>query len=274
MDEDRLDRERDFHDEWASKALDDLPDPKHVNEALTSPELRYIHRALDPVKGRTVLDVGCGLGEASVYFAMRGAEVTATDLSPGMLRATEALANRSGVSVKTHVAAAEDLGLGPDVRFDIIYVGNLFHHVDLEATLRKLTPHLKDDGVLVSWDPVAYNPLINIYRWIATETRTPDEHPITRSDVKFLKSRFRETQVKFFWLTSLAIFVLMVLAQRRNPNKVRFWKLVVDESDKWAWLYKPLESVDRVLLTVFPFLGWLCWNLVFIGRQPVRESMS
>lgn len=274
IDEKRLDREREFHDEWAANALKDLPDPKHVNEALTSPELRFIHKTLAPVRGKTVLDVGCGLGEASAYFAMCGADVTSTDLSPGMLKTTDALAKKSGVSVKTHVSAAEDLGLAKDVKFDIIYVGNLFHHVDIQATVRRLTPHLKDDGVLVSWDPVAYNPLINIYRWIATETRTPDEHPITFKDVKFFKSQFQESQTKFFWLTSLLIFVLMVVAQRRNPNKVRFWKAVVDESDRWAWLYKPLEAIDRVLLSVFPFLGWLCWNMVFIGRKPIRGIKS
>ena len=34
---------------------------------------------------KTLLDVGCGLGEASVYFAMEGACVTSLDISKSML---------------------------------------------------------------------------------------------------------------------------------------------------------------------------------------------
>ena len=271
-DQERLERERKFHNEWASEAQKNLPNARHVNEALTSPELRYIHRTLAPVVGKSVLDVGCGLGEASVYFAICGADVTATDLSPGMLEATQALARNAGVKLKTHLSNAEDLGLSATEKFDIIYVGNLFHHVDIEATVDRLTPHLKDNGTLVSWDPVAYNPLINIYRAIATETRTVDEHPLTKKDVRNLQSKFARSEVKFFWFTSLLIFILMVIAQGRNPNKVRFWKAVVDESDRWAWLYRPLEAIDRVILTLFPFLGWLCWNVVIVGRDPIRKT--
>lgn len=261
----RLERERAHHDAWASESA--LPDARHVNEALTSPELRYIHRQLAPIKGKRVLDVGCGLGEASAYFAMCGADVTATDLSPGMLKATATLAQANGVSVRTHLSAAEDFGLAEE--FDVIYVGNLFHHVDIEATLARLLPLLKANGTLVSWDPVKYNPLINVYRAIATETRTPDEHPLTFRDVRVLRARFADSSTKFFWLSTLAIFVIMALS--RNPNKTRYWKAVVDESSKWAPLYRPLAALDAVLLAMFPFLGWLCWNVVFIGRGVKRD---
>jgi SAM-dependent methyltransferase len=265
----RLQREQEFHDAWAESALSDLPDPRLVNEALTSPELRYIHHVLGDLRGKSLMDLGCGLGEASVYFAMRGAHVTAVDLSSEMLNVTQQLARKHGVQLATHKAASETLGLDKDVRFDVIYVGNLFHHVEIEATLHGLLPHLQDDGVLVSWDPVAYNPLINIYRAIATEVRTPDEHPLRAADLGVLKKNFAEFETKFFWLSTLAIFILMALT--RNPNKVRFWKAVVNESEKWRPLYVPLAAFDRFLMAVFPPLKWLCWNVVVVGRKPRRN---
>lgn len=270
LEQNRLDRERAFHDKWASEEVKSLPNCRHVNEALTSPELRYIHSQINPVKGLKVLDVGCGLGEASAYFAIKGADVTSMDLSPEMLKATTTLAEANGVKVKTHVSAAEDLGLKAGEVFDVIYVGNLFHHVDIGSTLHRLVPHLKKDGRLVSWDPLAYNPLINVYRMIAKDVRTEDEHPLTRTDVKLIGKHFGKTEVKFFWFFSLIIFVLMAIMQRRNPNKERFWKVVVDESDRWAWLYRPLAKLDEIVLSVFPFLGWLCWNIVIIGSQPIE----
>lgn len=266
----RIDREKEFHDRWALGAS--LPDIFSFNEALTSPELRAIHSALPSVKRKKVMDLGCGLGEASVYFAHRGADVTAIDLSPEMLNATGRLAEKNKVSVRCHLAAAEDLGLDGSDKYDVIYVGNLFHHVDIERTLEKLIRHLKSDGVLVSWEPIAYNPVINVYRRIATEVRTPDEHPLYRSDVRKITGKFKDSQLRFFWLSTLVIFLAMALVQRRNPNKVRFWKAVVEESDKWAWLYRPLAAVDRCVLAVFPFLGWLCWNVVIVAKNPLGQE--
>ncbi|MEJ1974402.1 MAG: hypothetical protein WDM96_18690 [Lacunisphaera sp.] len=59
----------------------------------------------------------------------------------------------------------------------------------------------------------------------------------------------------------------MAVFQRRNPNKERYWKKVVEEADSWAALYYPLEMLDKVLLLV-PFLRPLCWNVVIVGRGP------
>lgn len=256
-----------FHDEWAASVDVKKINIRQMNEACTAPEMRYIRKALGDLKGRTLLDVGCGLGEAAVYFAMLGAEVTATDISPGMCDAAARLAEANGVKIQTHVSAAEDLGLAAEVKFDVIYTGNTLHHVDLAATMPRLLKHLKPDGIFVSWDPVAYNPAINYYRRNAMEVRTVDEHPLRLQDIRSVRSHFQKSQTAWFWLSTLLIFIIMKFVQRRDPNKERYWKKVVEEADSWAWLYWPLEYLDRVLLHI-PFLRPLCWNVVIIGRGP------
>lgn len=261
-----------FHDEWAASVDVAKIDVRRMNEACTAPEMRCIRAALGDLRGRTLLDVGCGLGEAAVYFAMEGASVTATDISPGMCDTTRRLAALNGVELETHVSAVEDLGLPPDRQFDIIYTGNTLHHADIPATLDRLLPHLKPDGVFVSWDPVAYNPIINVYRAMAKEVRTEDEHPLRLRDVRQVQDRFEQSEVRWFWLKTLLIFILMAAVQLRSPNKERYWKKVVEEADSWAWLYRPLAALDRGLLAVFPFLRPLCWNVVIIGRRPRRPS--
>jgi len=264
--EERLSKERLFHDAWASSEYIENIDVRAVNEACTSPEMRYIMQRLGSIRGKTVLDVGCGLGEASVYFALLGAIVTSSDLSEGMLNAACRLAHRFGVSITTHIAAAEDMQLPSNTRFDIIYAGNLLHHADIDQTLVRLKSHLAPGGVIVTWDPVAYNPAINVYRAIAMGTRTSDEHPLKWSDIQLFKKHFSWIETRYFWLTTLVIFVIMALIQRRNPSKERFWKVVVQEEKKWRWLYQPLEKLDRFLLKFIPPLRLLCWNVVIISK--------
>jgi len=256
-----------FHDEWAASVDVTKIDVRQMNEACTAPEMRYIRQALGDLKGRTLLDVGCGLGEASVYFALLGADVTASDISPGMCDAARRLAEHNGVKLRTHVSASEDLGFGPDVKFDVIYTGNTLHHVDIAATMPLLLKHLKPDGMFVSWDPVAYNPVINLYRRRAMAVRTEDEHPLRLRDIRAVRACFRESHARWFWLSTLFIFCAMAVFQRRDPNKERYWKKVVEEADAWAPLYRPLELLDKVLL-LLPFLRPLCWNVVIVGRGP------
>jgi hypothetical protein len=61
------------------------------------------------------------------------------------------------------------------------------------------------------------------------------------------------------------------VVQGRDPNQERYWKKVVEEADRWAWLYRPLELLDKVLLLI-PFLRPLCWNVVIVGQGPKNNS--
>jgi len=260
-------KEEAFHDEWASLVDVDKIDVLHVNEATTAPEMRYIHQQLGDLAGKRILDVGCGIGEASVYFACKGAIVTSSDLSSGMLQVTSSLANRYGVNVETHLATAESIGFPVDRKFDMIYSGNLLHHVDIESAIKQFHQHLIPGGLLVTWDPLVYNPAINFYRSRAMEVRTKDEHPLSWNDLRLFNKYFNNVNRKYFWLSTLIIFIYMAIIQRRDPNKERYWKVIIDESERWGKIYRPLEIIDKILLTILPPLRLLCWNVVVIAKK-------
>ena len=221
---DRFIEEEKFHDVWAAGEDFQKIDVIKMNEAVTAPEMRCITKFLGNICNKNLLDLGCGLGEASVYFAIHGAKVTGTDISGKMLEHTYLLGRHYNVEILTHKSSAEDLMLGDNNFFDIVYAGNLLHHVDIESTLRKIIRILKHDGVFVSWDPIAYNPVINIYRALAMQVRTKDEHPLRIKDIKMFNKFFEKVELRYFWFSTLFIFIIMALFQFRNPNKIRYWK--------------------------------------------------
>lgn len=71
--------------------------------------------------GDRVLELGCGTGEDALWLARRGAAVTATDVSPAMLRVAEAKARAAGLAGR--------------MRFLALDAGRLDQHPDAPAEL-------------------------------------------------------------------------------------------------------------------------------------------
>ncbi|MFH1746386.1 MAG: class I SAM-dependent methyltransferase [Planctomycetota bacterium] len=260
-------REESFHDEWGQAI-----DPAHVPvvesfEACTAPENRFIMNWLGDVRGRRVLDLGCGAGEAAVYFAMQGAEVTATDISTGMLRLTRRVARRYGVKVRCVRQNGDDLNF-PRQSFDVVYAGNLLHHVNMERCLATVAQVLKPDGRFVSWDPLRHNPIINIYRKMASAVRTDDETPLHINDTSKFRRYFAQVEQQSFWLSGLWIFMRFFLIERVHPSKERYWKKIIVEAERLRSLYLRFEHLDETLLRWFPYLRRMCWNMVVCAARP------
>ena len=125
---------------------------------------------------------------------------------------------------------------------------------------------IKPGGRFFSYDPLAYNPVINIYRGMANEVRTPDEQPLTRADVKLASKYFSSFGHREFWIASLALFGKYYIKDRVHPNQDRYWKRITHETEKDLWWWLPLRSVDTVL-TRIPAVRWLAWNIVMWGKK-------
>jgi ubiquinone/menaquinone biosynthesis C-methylase UbiE len=261
-----LDREEIFHDQWADSINIDDVIVDEFFEAATSPENRIIIKKLGDIKEKKILELGCGAGEASVYFAKKGAEVTATDISQGMLDVVQQVAKRHNATLSTKQSYSDNIDFA-DETFDIVYAANLLHHVDLASTLIEASRVLKKGGVFVSWDPIAHNPLINIYRKMATEVRTTDEHPIKMNQLKLFLKYFSSMETETTWLFTLWIFVKFYFIDRVHPNDERYWKKILTEHKRLEKLYYRLEKLDKLLLHLIPFLKRYCWNIVIIAKK-------
>ena len=72
-------RETEFHDAWANNTSIESVLVRECFEAPTAMENQFILSQMGELKGKRLLDVGSGLGESSVYFALQGARVTVSD---------------------------------------------------------------------------------------------------------------------------------------------------------------------------------------------------
>ena len=111
--------------------------------------------ACEIVPGAKVLDVAAGTGNASLPAARRGAEVTASDLTPRLLDAGRKLAEAEGLELEWVEADAEHLPFA-DASFDVVLsaIGVMFapHH---QAAADELVRVCRPGGTigLLSWTP-------------------------------------------------------------------------------------------------------------------------
>ena len=267
MDQKRKLREQDFHDAWAEQTGLSQVRVHAAFENLTAPENRYILKLMGDLTGLRLLDIGAGLGESSVYFALKGARVTANDLSPVMLERIVALGRHYGVEVTPLLGSAEHDAFGAEA-FDVVYGANVLHHVqDLGAVLRGVSKALRPGGRFFFIDPLAYNPAIQVYRRLASKVRTEDETPLTFAVLDLFKEIFSEVQHREFWLASLLIFFKYYFIDGIDPNRDRYWKRILREDpDAIGWWFKPLLRLDELLLKL-PWFHYLAWNIVIWGRK-------
>lgn len=259
-------KEARFHDEWAQSTPLDQINVREAFEASTAFENRFIIRQMGDLTGKRVLDIGAGLGESSVYFALKGAEVVTSDISPAMVEKALDLGKAHGVQIQGVVSAAESLNV-PDNHFDFVYVANTIHHVtDKRVLFEQMRKALKPGGRFFSWDPLAYNPVINVYRKMATKVRTDDEFPLTFNDVKLAREYFADVGHREFWISTLALFLKYYLIDRVHPNADRYWKRIYRETPARLWWWQPLRALDSVF-TRTPLLRRLAWNIVMWGTK-------
>jgi 2-polyprenyl-3-methyl-5-hydroxy-6-metoxy-1,4-benzoquinol methylase len=259
-------REAAFHDRWASSTRIEDVLVGECFEAPTAMENRFIVSRMGSLEGKRLLDIGAGLGESSVYFALKGARVTTVDVSAGMVETALALGKRFGVDLEGVVAGAEDLKVSPG-SYDLVYIANTIHHVqDRPLLFEQMRRALRPGGMFFSYDPLAYNPAINVYRRMATQVRTPDESPLTSADLKLARKYFRNVGHREFWISSLLLFAKYYLKDRVHPNEDRYWKRILRETEGALWWWKPLRATD-MLLTRLPLVRWLAWNIVMWGEK-------
>ena len=112
------------------------------------------------VRGRRVLDVGCGHGALSIDLAKRGAEVVGVDTNPERIRWAGRNAAENHPDLTVTFLSIESTQLPTTERFDLVVSKDTFEHVeDLETVLVDLHARLLPGGrIWAGFSPLYYSP--------------------------------------------------------------------------------------------------------------------
>jgi 2-polyprenyl-3-methyl-5-hydroxy-6-metoxy-1,4-benzoquinol methylase len=261
----RLSQEAGFFDRWAgenTKRLEPV-DPAVLRRYAQPGKLypkEFCFLLLGDVRGKSVLDVGCGEGEDAMILASLGAQVTGLDVSAGAINLATRRAALNGVSGRARfVCAPLQAANLPEKSFDVLWIDNVLHHVldDLEATLRALLRAAKPGALIVCSEPVNLNPTLRKIRFLVpvhTEV-TPGERPLTMGDLAILKALLPGLRKRHF--TCLGRLTRFLIPDFRYESAPRWRRLLCDL----------LHAFDWLLLSV-PWFEELGGMGVFCARVP------
>lgn len=81
----------------------------------------------DSLKGKRVLEIGCGLGSHAQLLCEAGSLVTAVDLTPKAVELTRARLSLKGLAADVRVMDAEQMGFDGE-QFDLVWSWGVIHH--------------------------------------------------------------------------------------------------------------------------------------------------
>jgi SAM-dependent methyltransferase len=230
---------------------------------------------LEDVKGKLVLDVGCGMGRFAEVATRWGARVIGIDLSAAAEVAACNLQDREFLAMQADVMA---LPFAAET-FDCIYsIGVLHHTPDCEKAFKSLPRYLKPGGILGVWLYSGYNKwyrFSDLYRKITTRIPVRLLHGFFRVTVPCLYAfdcALRAIPIVGKPFAGVIRFVFPV-SLARNPE-VR----VLDTLDWYSPTYQSKHTYEQIFRWFesygFENLSVADVSIGVKGRKPLKKASS
>ncbi|MBI4178666.1 class I SAM-dependent methyltransferase [bacterium] len=210
--------------------------------------IRHSYSILGDIRGKKILEIGCGTGRQAVWFARRGAEVTAVDISEEALKSLRnqaAAENLPGIQILQ--MDAEHLQF-PNDSFDVVYVNSVMMHLRHAAAFREFARVTKRGGQVVILEPMADNPVLILYRMAVSRWTPLRATFVTTRALDEARAHFSTLSRREFYFLALLAFPL----------------------GKLFHVWTPLDWISRIddaILRILPGLGRFFWVSVADFRK-------
>lgn len=112
---------------------------------MAAARMEFITKSFGPLKGKTVLDIGCGGGLICEPLARLGGKITGVDADPKAIQVAREHSLHHGVPVTYKNAAAEDL-VADGEKFDFLTALEILEHVSAPMSFVALCADLLKPG--------------------------------------------------------------------------------------------------------------------------------
>ena len=163
------------------------------------------------LNGKRILEVGCGSGILTSFFALRGAYAVGVDVSQGMvdIAARRARINQVSDRVEFRVSPVETMD-DPDGSFDFVIANQVLHHLELDQAMANISRLLSPTGHALFAEPVWLLPSQvrqmryskPVLKFFPSAADTPDERPLTTDDLDAIKGHFGSCELRYHQLTT------------------------------------------------------------------------
>ena len=179
--------------------------------------LIYIDQAVS-LKGKTVLDVGCGGGILSESMAERGAKVTGIDLGEKALKVAQLHSLDSGVAVDYQLVSVEELAEKQPASFDVVTCLEMLEHVPNPASVIAACAKLVKPGGHVFFSTINRNPKAYLFAVIGAEYVLNMLPRGTHDYAKFIKPSELAS-----WMRPAGLSLVGQIGMSYNPITQNYW---------------------------------------------------
>ena len=164
---------------------------------------------------KLILDYGCGIGNTAGKVSKFNAKsITGIDISEVSISKAKAFVQEK-INVQFKVDNCEESVLKM-VPLTLFMAQAILHHLKIDKCLNEIHRILKKEGELVFIEPLGTNPLINIYRKLTPSSRSPDEHPLIKSDLNLYEKNMMTSELNIMVFLPLIFFLFINLLKNQN----------------------------------------------------------